>query len=140
MKALNIEDFSNYPPPTAGGHTIPAGHEESQRRTASVYANEACKHFDSSRPFLSAIVRPQAPLTKVYQDQRIWFDQHPDSTYDLSRAVNLAATEIRNGLIPQTQRVILIAGIAAIMVFILAQAVPFGLIARAAYRDLKVVV
>jgi hypothetical protein len=138
VKSLNIEDFSQYPAPQAGGHVVPANHKESQKLTASIYANSACKHFDNHRPFLSAIVRPEVPLAKVYEDQRNWFGQNQGSTYDLSRAVDLATSEIKMGLIPQTPRVILVARILAVVGLILAQAVPFGLIARAAYKDLKV--
>jgi hypothetical protein len=138
VKRLNIEDFSNYPPPQAGGHTIPAGHEESGKLIASTYANSAYRHFNSHRPFLSAIVPADVPLAKLEEDLRNWFEQHPDSNYELKRAVDLAASEIKAGLVPRTPRVITVARTVVILGLILAQAVPFGLIAHAAYKDIKI--
>jgi hypothetical protein len=138
VRRLNIEDFSQDPPPQTGGHLIPVSHDESRKLVASIYADGACRHFNTHRSFLSAIVRPEVPSAKIDEDQHAWFAQHPNSNYDLSRAVELAASQIRSGLIPQTPRVILVARILAVAGFTLAQAVPFGLIAHAAYKDLKV--
>jgi hypothetical protein len=138
VKRLNVEDFSQFPPPEAGGHTIPVKHDESRKLTAATYAKGACEHFDHQRPLLSTIVRPDVPLQRVYEDQRDWFNQHPDSTYDLARAISLAASEIKSELIPQTPRVILVSRLVAVLGLVMIQALPFGLIARSAYNDLKV--
>lgn len=138
VKASGKEDFSNVPGPGMAGSRIPTTTDESRFAAAETYANEACLHFASKRPFLSKVVwsSPGVPSQKILEDVRNFHKTNPN--YPVERAIEIAATRIREGLDPQTPRVVHLARISVIIVFLLVQAIPFGLIGWAAYRDIKV--
>jgi hypothetical protein len=140
VKELNIEDFSNTQPPGTPGSLIPTTKDESRQTAASVYANEACRHFDTNRPFLSKIVwsSPGVPSETIVKDTNEWFQSNP--VYPVTRAIDIAANQIREGLEPQVPRVLTLARTAVFVLFVLIQAIPFGLIGWAAYTDIKVTV
>jgi len=137
VKDLGIEDFSNAPPPGSPGALIPTNHDESRQIAAATYANEACKHFDRKRPFLSKVVwsSPGVPSDVIFQDVKAWHEQNPH--YPPSRAIEIAATQIKEGLQPQVPRIITLSRLAVATLFVLMQAIPFGLIGWAAHRDIK---
>ncbi len=136
VKALGVEDFSNVPPPGAPGTRIPTNHDLSRRTAASLYADEACRHFDRVRPFLGKIVwsRPAVPADKVFEDVRVF--QLTNPTYPVERAIALAATEIKSGLTPQVPQVRYISRLVIVVLFLMGQAIPAGAIGWAAYRDI----
>lgn len=138
VKDLGIEDFSNAPPPGSPDSLIPTNEDASRQTAASVYANEASRHFDTHRPFLSKIVwsSPGVPEETIFKDTAEWFETNP--TYPPSRAIEIAATQIKEGLEPQVPRVLYMSRGAVAVLFVLVQAIPFGLIGWAAYRDIKV--
>lgn len=138
VKELGIEDFSNAPPPGTPGSLIPTNQDQSRQTAAEVYADEACRHFDSKRPFLSKVVwsSPGVPSATIFQDTTEWFQTNP--TYPPERAIDLAANQIKEGLEPQAPRVILLSRAAVGAFFVIVQAIPFGLIGWAAYTDIKV--
>lgn len=137
VKDLGTEDFSAVPPPGSANAFIPTNSDESRHTAASVYANEACRHFDKKRPFLSKVVwsSPGVPSDVLLQDVKLWHESNP--TYPVSRAIEIAATQVRAGLTPQVPRVIYLSRIVVSCLFLLIQAVPFGLIGWAAYRDIR---
>jgi len=138
VKELGIEDFSHALPPGTPGSLIPTTKDESREAAASVYANEACKHFDTKRPFLSKIVwsSPGVPSETIVKDTNEWFQTNP--TYPVTRAIDIAATQIKEGLEPQVPRVVHLSRTVVALSFVLIQAIPFGLIGWAAYTDIKV--
>jgi hypothetical protein len=138
VKELGIEDFSRSPAPGNANSLIPTSHDESRQLAASTYADEACRHFDQRRPFLSKVVwsSPGVPSEVIFQDVKSWHEHNPN--YPPSRAIEIAATQIKDGLEPQAPRVIFLSRLAVAVLFILIQALPFGLIGWAAYRDIKV--
>lgn len=139
VKALGIEDFTQYPHPDQGGNLIPVSRKESQETSARVYANEAVQHFKKSHSYLSMILKTDSdvPTEVIYKDNAQFFVDHPGQTYPLENAVKLAADHIRQGLEPQAVRVVRVSrGVLAVL-FLLVQGIPFGLIGFAAYRDLK---
>ncbi|MEX2264244.1 MAG: hypothetical protein WD696_19980 [Bryobacteraceae bacterium] len=138
VRELGTEDFSAAPPPGSPGSFIPTNSDESRETAASVYANEACRHFDANRPFLSKVVwsSPGVPAETIFQDVRAWHLKNPN--YPPSRAIEIAATQVRDGLNPQAPRVIYLSRLSVAGLFILIQLIPFGLIGWAAYRDIKV--
>jgi hypothetical protein len=138
VRELGIEDFSAAPPPGSPDSFIPTNRDESRQMAASVYANEACNHFDASRPFLSKIVwsSPGVPSETIFKDTMEWFQTNPN--YPPARAIDIAATQIKEGLEPQVPRVVYLARMAVVTLFVLVQAIPFGLIGWAAYTDIKV--
>lgn len=138
VRSLGIEDFRGVPPPSSPGSWIPTSHDRSRQEAASTYATSACIHFARSRPFLSKVVwvRPGIPAEVVFEDVHRWHQRNPN--YPPERAIGLAVQQIRAGLIAQVPRLVSIFRILAVVVFFLAQGVPFGLVGWAAYRDIKV--
>jgi hypothetical protein len=138
VKELGTEDFSKAPAPGNSGTFIPTKTDQARQTAAAMYADEACRHFDMKRPFLSKIVwsSPGVPSDTIFEDVRAWHAHNP--SYPPSRAIDIAASQIQNGLEPQAPRVVYVARLFIVFLFLLVQAVPFGLIGWAAYRDIKV--
>jgi len=138
VRKLGIEDFAGVPEPGSLRSWIPTTHDESRQTAASVYASSACSHFARSRPFLSKLVwaRPGIPADVVFADVRRWHRTNPN--YPPERAIGLAVEQIRAGLVAQVPRIVTVSRTLTIVLFLLAQAVPFGLVGWAAYRDIKV--
>lgn len=138
VRELGIEDFAAVSPPGSARSWIPASHDESRQTAASVYAESACAHFAHSRPFLSKMVwaRPGVPAETVFSDVRRWHLTNP--TYPIERAIELAVEQIRSRLIAQVPRIVTLSHILTVLLFLLAESVPFGLIGWAAYRDIKI--
>ena len=138
VRNLGIEDFKGVPEPGAARSWIPTSRDESRQTAAGVYASSACNHFARSRPFLSKIIwaRPGIPADVVFADVRQWHRTNPN--YPPERAIGLAVEHIRGGLIAQVPRIVSLSRILTIALFLLAQAVPFGLVGWAAYRDIIV--
>ncbi len=140
VKALGLEDFTDYPAPDQGGHLIPLNHLESRTKSAEVYAHSAIKNFQLNHPFLSRIlnVRSSIPSTVVDQDVNDFFRVKLGSVYPVERAVDIATTEIKGSLQAQAARVVLYARILLVFLFLLIQIIPFGIIGYAAYKDLRI--
>lgn len=140
VKALGLEDFASHPPPEQGGTRIPLNHLESRTKSAEVYANSAIKNFRASHPFLSRILKFRADIPSVVVDRDVnsFFAANPGSLYPFERAVDLATTEIKSNLQAQTERVVLIARMILVILFLFAQMIPFGIIGYAAYKDLRI--
>jgi hypothetical protein len=139
VKNLGVEDFSNYPPPDAGGNRIPLTHPESIQRAAQACVDEAISDFRAKHPFLSAIfsLRNGAPAKGIQEDGTDFF-RIGRQTYPQKNAVAIALREVRRDLDRQTGRVLSLAWGSLITLFALGQLLPFGWIDYAAYRDLKV--
>jgi len=138
VRKLGIEDFRGIPGPGAPRSWIPTAHDKSRQEAAAIYASSACAHFASNRPFLSKVVwaRPRVPAEVVFADVHHWHQTNPN--YPPERAISLAAEQIRTGLVAQAPRLVSTMRFVAIILFLLAQALPFGLVGWAAYRDIKV--
>ncbi|HEY7493820.1 MAG TPA: hypothetical protein VIH59_22285 [Candidatus Tectomicrobia bacterium] len=139
VKALGFEDFRNVLPPEQGGR-IPLNHASSIKKFAAVYANAAVHNFQVNHPFLSRILSANSVIPAGLIDQKVteFFRLHPGGTYPAEEAINIAAVEIKHRLQTQTARVVPMARIILVTLFLIAQLVPFGIIGYAAYRDLKV--
>jgi len=137
VHSLGAEDFSSAPPPAEGGAFIPTTTPEARETMAATYVDEACRHFATKRPFLSKIVwsKPGVPREVLLQDVVQWFESN--SVYPVARAIEIAATQIRNGLEPQVPRVVTLSRTALVLLFLFAQAIPFAWIGWAAYRDIR---
>lgn len=136
VKKLGVEDFSSVPQPGLPGSHIPVNQEKSLQEAALTYASSACTHFSQSRPFLGAVVwaRPTIPAGVVLEDSQRWL-QH-DHIYPPDRAIMLVVRQIRISLFEQVHRLVIISRVLAIFIFLLTQAVPFGLIGWAAWREI----
>jgi len=143
VKSLNLEDFSKTLHPNDGGNTIPATKDESRIKFASVYANEAVKHFDKSHAFLSKIIwaKAEIPSKFISKDVKDFFSNPLNlfQSYPVEKAINLAAQHIRQELDRQTPNVVSSLKIMLIILFFIIQSIPFGLIGYAAYKDIKII-
>lgn len=138
VKDAGVEDFTNFPPPEAGGERVPLTQESSQLTMAETYSNEACQDFSRRRPFLSKIIwsSPGISSEVIEHDVREFF-QNEGNVYPMGRAIENAAREIKGGLDVQTPRVVTLSRLIVALLFVMVQAVPFGLIGWAAYRDIR---
>jgi hypothetical protein len=141
IKALGVEDFTNYPHPDRGGHIVPASEMVSRRTLASIYSSEAVKHFHETHPYLSMVLSAEPGISPgmITDDVSAFFSAHPQDNYSNLSAVKLAADHIRQGLNARAPRVVPISRGITVVLFILVQSIPFSAIGVAAYRDLKVI-
>ena len=137
VKALSLEDFTRYQNPD---QAFPIAYEKSKRTLANVYATESVGHFKRIHPFLSTIMQAKSHtlLQRLNDDVAQFFKSNPSGTYDETSSVGIAGKQIKLSLDAQVNRVVFTARSLLVLLFILVQAVPFGLIGLAAYRDLKV--
>lgn len=140
VKALGIEDFSNFSPPDDGGKRVPVTKKESYETIGRVYATEAVQHFKKAHSYLNKILwaEENVPAQVIRDDIENFFKENPGDVYSTEEAVNLAAKLINQGLEPQVPRVVTIYRIVTITLFFLVQSIPFGLIGYSAYKDLKI--
>lgn len=138
VRSLGIEDFSNAPPPPVG-HTIPATKEKSQVECAWVYASQAARYFKQQRPYLSTIVGTSGEVSRdiLASDIHKHFATVGNS-YPTNNAISLVGREVKNELVAKLPRVVRVLRLQLIVLFLVAQAIPFGLVGWAAYSDLKV--
>ena len=140
VKALGIEDFSTVPLPGLPNSHIPANHDESIITAAGTYANGASAHFHDSRPFLGLILegKSEIPRQVLDADVKNYFATVGNS-YPPPRGISLVAGEMRRGLDTQVPKVVTYARASLIALFLLCQAIPFGLVAWASYKDIKII-
>lgn len=140
VKVLGIEDFSNVPLPGFPNSHIPANHDQSIIAAAGAYANGASEHFHDSRPFLGLMLqgKTEVPRQVLDTDVKNYFATVAKS-YPTQKAIALVAGEMRRGLDQQVPRVVTYARTALVALFLLCQAVPFGLVAWASYKDIKII-
>jgi hypothetical protein len=141
VKALGVEDFSRHPHPDQGGRMVPATKGESRKAVATIYATEAIQHFKHSHPYLALILRaqPDISIRVISDDVDRFFATHPGETYSAGNAVDLAAKYIKSGLDAQVPRVVTVSRTLIVILFLLVQAIPLGLIGWAAYQDVKII-
>jgi len=139
VRKLGVEDFSNVPLPGMPNSHIPTNNNRSILAAASTYAVSGSKHFDKNRPFLSKIIKGKSEVPQQLLDADIKnFFATIGNSYPPPRAISLVASETKRELDTQVPRVVTYARIVLVLIFLLAQAVPFGLVGYAAYKDLRV--
>lgn len=121
------------------GSLVPLNTTQAKEVFARVYADNGSKHFENTHPFLSKIIwsSPQIAQASLEEDIRSYFTGG-NEPYNASRAIELVATKIKGELTKQTPRVVTLSRVVLIILFLIAQAIPFGLIGIAAYNSLKV--
>ena len=140
VKDLKSEDFSRTSAPENGGSFIPTSKKVSQEAMAKVYAIAACSHFDEEHPFLSKIIwsDSEQPTDNVASDVVSYFENNPNSTYTVDKAVTIAADTIKTQLREQTPRTVTLSRIGLVILYLLVMAIPLGLIGYAAYKDIRI--
>ncbi|CAK8723753.1 hypothetical protein KKHLCK_13215 [Candidatus Electrothrix laxa] len=138
-----LEDFTGKPHPDSGQDVvIPTHNEKSKLLAAQIYAEEAVRHFTDNHPLLSKILRVYAEDTAeaLYEDIKQFFSTagSGEKTYPVMEAVQLAKGLMRQSMIGQIPRIMLISHAVLVLVFIMAQIVTCSLLIRSALADIKV--
>jgi hypothetical protein len=124
-----------------GSARIPLGGKLTEI-AAEIYAGESIALFQNVNPFLSKIVWPPSEKISrnlIVDDTALFFSRQTDNApYPLSRAIEIARKEVYRKLAERTLRVVTIGRWVLFGLFLCAQAIPFGMVGWAAYRDLKV--
>jgi hypothetical protein len=139
VRNLGLEDFTNHPPPSNAGSSIPITHERSKIECALTYAEAGASHFNRSRPYLSSVVkaRSEVPRDLLREDMAHYF-KNIGTTYPAKNAVALVAREVKAGLGDNLPQVVKSLRLQLIVLLFITQLIPFGLVGWGAYRDLKV--
>jgi len=139
LKNTGWEDFSQVPPPDHPDAYLPFSGEASMMLTANLYAEKACRDFSKNHSFLDRILPSGSRISKemIKKDMDDYFRTEGD-LYPMQRAVDLASLQIRNELLQKTPRVVFLGRTMLIMLFLLVQLIPFGIIGYCAYQDLKI--
>lgn len=140
VKALNKEDFTGVPPPGSPNSHIPTTQPASIKLVAETYARDSAAHFRDNRPFLSKLIQARADVPSMALDADVKnYFAAGNQTYPGDKAISLVAREVERQLEPQVPRVVTAFRTVAVLLFIAVQALPFGVVAFAAYRNLKAV-
>jgi hypothetical protein len=135
--ALDADELHEQP--RSNGSIIPIGGRLGEI-SSKVYAEEAISLFREMNPLLSRLVWPPSERISqnlIVNDIREFQRVKPGKIYDLSQATNIARQQVSLKLSERTPRVVTIGRWVLVGLFLVAQAVPFGLIGGAAYMDLK---
>jgi len=140
LKQQGEENFTNYPPPEAGGSVIPLNHESSGRITAKTYVGEAIAHFKASHPYLSLILKTALaiPEEKIYQDNVRFFKENPGKNYGLNNAIRIAAEELKAGFDLHIPPLIKATRSYLVIIFSFLMVAIYSAIGVIAYRDIKI--
>jgi len=140
IKKLGVEDFSGYLPPSEGGKSIPTNTKEAKELAAKIYAEAVAKNFEEMHPFLSKIIwsSPEEATKSITEQTIKFFEENPGMSYDVENSVKTATEKIRAGLEEQIDDTVLLSRIAIVVVFLLLQLIPFGIISYQAYSELKI--
>ncbi|MCI5161493.1 MAG: hypothetical protein D3917_05620 [Candidatus Electrothrix sp. AX5] len=139
-----LEDFTGKSHPDTGQDVIiPTLHEESKLLAAQIYAEEAVKHFTKNHPLLSKILRVYAKETaqEIYKDIQHFFSDSREAgekSYPVMEAVRLAKNVMRQSMVGQIPRIMLISRSVLVLIFFLIQGIIFSLLIRSALADIKV--
>jgi hypothetical protein len=119
---------------------ISSSHPQMVKKSAEIHANAAVRNFQIRHPFLSKILWASADIPAKSIDRKMteFFQRNRGKDFNLQEAVTLAGEEIRSGLQTQTPRVVTVARTVLVVLFLVVQLIPFGIIGYAAYKDLKV--
>lgn len=119
---------------------VPLNRDASRLKLGSIYAEAAVEHFRNQHPLLSQVLWASTGIapTAIREDLDRFFEDRPGEIYPLDAAIDLARREIRAGLTAQVPRVVLLARIALVALFLILQAIVFLLLIRAALADIKV--
>lgn len=135
-----LEKMDGYPSPFLGGNFIPMEHEETRLLVSSIYAGNACDDFHREYPFLGWFLKTDkgVPTELIAADQEAFFKKRYGFaiTYPLERGFNLGVRHISNQLQKQTPRIVSVTRLWLVLVFLIIQLIPFGIIGFLAYKDL----
>jgi hypothetical protein len=140
VKSSGLEDFSKVPAPGMPDSQIPMNTPASIHLAAAVYATCSAENFTKNRPFLSKILQAHTELPAQVLDAEVnSYFATKGNTYPLDRAISLVVSEIKSQLDDQLPGVVTTFRSLAAGSFLCVQCIPFGLVAIAAFKKLKLV-
>ena len=139
VKELGTENFSNVPEPGQSGSHIPVTKTESQLEAGKTYYQEAVNNFKKSHGFLNAILSVKSDNTPeaVQKDMQRYFSGG-NSSYNPDSGIEIVANNLKESLFKQAPKVVKLSRIILVILFVIVQMLPFGLISYSAYKDLKI--
>lgn len=139
VKELGTENFSNVPEPGQSGSHIPVTRTESQLEAGKTYYQEAVNNFKKTHGFLNAILSVKSENTPeaIQKDMQQYFS-NGNSSYSPENGIVIVANNLKESLFEQAPKVVKVSRIILILLFILVQMIPFGIISYSAYKDLKI--
>ncbi|PTN08175.1 hypothetical protein [Mangrovibacterium marinum] len=139
LKNTGWEDFSEVPSPDQADAYLPCSKESSMILTANLYAEKACLDFSKKHSFLDMILPSESRISKeiIKNDMDNYF-RSKGEFYPIPRAVELASVQIRDELLKKTPRVVFLGRTMLIILFLLIQLIPLGIIGYCAYKNLKI--
>lgn len=117
----------------------PAGKKISGiKKVSQIYAQAMVENFTRERPSLSLILsaRGRKAQEVINAEMEDYFDKYPEMESKI--IINKGGDVIRRDLDQQIPKIVPYARAGLILIFLLFQGIPFGIIAIASYRDIKV--
>ena len=110
------------------------------KKVSQIHAQAIVENFFRERPALSMILsaRGRKAQEVINTEMEDYFDKNPTSTMKQDIIINVGGNVIRRDLDQQIPKIVPYARTALILIFLLFQGIPFGIIAIASYRDIKV--
>jgi len=111
------------------------------KAVSRIFANTILKDFFDTRPVLSLILwaRGAEARPAMTESMVVYFEAHPGQIMDSQIVIDVGTGKIRESLARQIPKIVPYARGGLIVLFLLVQAIPFGLVAYSSYRDIKVV-
>ena len=108
------------------------------KKVSQIYAQAMVKNFTSKRPVLSLILsaRGRKAQEVVNAEMEDYFEKYPKM--DPKFIIDKGGDVIRRDLDQQIPKIVPYARTGLILIFLLFQGIPFGIIAIASYRDIRV--
>lgn len=139
IKDAGLEDMRGYRTPEGGGDLIPISRKETQILVGQIYAGNACRDFSACYPFIGHFLKAEegVPAEIIAQDVNQFFRGGRGRTYPLEQGFVLAIEKISSDLQSQCGRIVRTCRGWLVLIFLLVQLIPFGLIGYLAYKELS---
>jgi len=139
IKDSGLENMRGYKAPEQGGDLIPISRKETQILVGQIYAGNACRNFSVSYPFIGYFIKAHdgVPSEIIAADVNAFFKSRRGQTYPLEQGFVLAIDQISSDLQSQCGRIVRITRSWLVILFLLVQLVPFGLVGYLAYEALR---
>ena len=140
LKGKYRNQFDGVPEPDESGSYIPFGNDDLIQLCTESYVESACYNFSTQHPFLNAMLSAQPGLSEndIILDIEEFFRKNSRQIYPLNRAITIAANYIRESLLEQSPKTVWKTRFILVLLFLVVQLVPFGVIGYCAYKGLRI--
>lgn len=139
IRDSGLENMRGYRAPEQGGDLIPISRRETQVLVGQIYAGNACRDFSRRYPFIGYFLKAKdgVPAEMIARDIDTFFHSGKSLTYPLEQGFVLAIDKISSDLQAQCGRIVRVCRGWLLLLFVLVQLIPFGLIGYLAYKELS---